>query len=291
MKYRVSHITRYRYEETVSLCHNIAHLKPMNLRDQHCFASQLNIHPAPSVSWDYRDFFGNRVTYFGIQRAHRTLEVTALSEVEVHPPPASLFSSRSAPWEEARDRVVASRHAAEVEARLFTLPSSMVPGIAGLQAYAEPSFAPGRPIMEAVEDLMRRIYEEFSYDPHFSSVATPLRDVLDQRRGVCQDFAHLAVGCLRAYGVPARYVSGYIETLPPPGQPKLKGADASHAWFSVFVPDLGWMDFDPTNNQMPGEQHIITAVGRDFNDVTPLKGVLYGGSSEDPEVLVDVERL
>jgi transglutaminase-like putative cysteine protease len=160
-----------------------------------------------------------------------------------------------------------------------------------LQSYAERSFAEGRPIVEAVYDLMERIHRDFTYDPHFTTLATPLSEVLKHRRGVCQDFAHLAIGCLRTQGLAAKYISGYIETLPPPGQEKLIGADASHAWFSVFVPDTGWLDFDPTNNQMPMDQHITLAWGRDYSDVTPLKGVIFGGGKHDLKVQVHVENL
>ena len=154
--------------------------------------------------------------------------------------------------------------------------------------YAAPSFPLGRPLLEAMADLNRRIHQEFTYDPHFTTVATPLNQVLTEQRGVCQDFAHLAMACLRAWGLAARYVSGYLETLPPPGQPRLIGADASHAWLAVYVPGVGWAEFDPTNDCMPGEQHITLAWGRDYGDVAPLKGVMTGGGSHSLEVSVDV---
>ena len=160
-----------------------------------------------------------------------------------------------------------------------------------IRAFAEQSFTPARPLLAAMVDLTRRIFTEFTYDPHFTTIVTPLSDVLAHRRGVCQDFAHLEIACVRAMGLPARYVSGYLETLPPPGKEKLRGADASHAWLSAYIPEQGWVDFDPTNNQIPSEQYITTAWGRDYGDVTPLKGVIFGGGEHTLAVSVDVERL
>ena len=195
-------------------------------------------------------------------------------------------------WDEVRTRLATPRAAELREIRHYVLDSPMATASRELASYAEPSFPAGRPLLEAVHDLMERVHREFTYDPGFTTISTPLSAVLANRRGVCQDFAHLTIACLRSLGLAARYVSGYLETLPLPGQEKLQGADDSHAWFSVFLPDAGWMDFDPTNNQIPQYQHITTAWGRDFGDVTPLKGVIYGG---DPghrlQVAVDVERL
>jgi len=291
VRYRIIHTTQYEYSDPVSLCHNVAHLRPRNLPGQVCIRSGLRIDPAPAARDEYDDFFGNQTSYFAIQRSHRRLQVTAESEVEVLPQGSPLFFVPSPPWEQLRAESAMSAPADDGQALLFTLESPLIPREPSLAGYAAPSFGSGRPVIEAVEDLMRRIYQDFAYDPHFSTVATPLQDVLRHRRGVCQDFAHLAIGCIRAVGLAARYVSGYLETQPPPGQPRLQGADATHAWFSVFVPEQGWWDFDPTNNQVPREQHVTTAVGRDFSDVTPLKGVLYGGGDHALEVAVDVERL
>ena len=233
--------------------------------------------------------FGNRVTYFSIQQSHGALEVTAQSEVEVIPQSLPAAAA-TPPWESVLDRLQGGR-GETVKARIFTLASPMVPHNGQATDYARASFAPGRPVLEAVTDLMGRIFRDFEYDPHFSTVATPLSEVLEHRRGVCQDFAHLGLACLRGLGLAARYVSGYLETLPPPGQVKLQGSDASHAWFAVFIPDLGWVDFDPTNDQIPGEQHITTAIGRDYQDVTPLRGVFYGGGAHDLRIAVDVNRV
>ncbi|MFY9974219.1 MAG: transglutaminase family protein [Chromatiaceae bacterium] len=292
MRFRINHLTRYTYAEPVSLCHSILHLKPRHQGPlgQHCHGSQLRIDPWPAVNREHEDFFGNRVNYFSIQQSHSYLEVTAISEVEVTvpelPDPATTL-----PWEVALERLHGSREPAMVGARIFALPSALVPLEPSATAYAAQSFTPGRPILEATRELMGRIFEEFDYDPHFTTVATPVAEVMEHRRGVCQDFAHVAIAGLRGLGLAARYVSGYLETLPPPGQPKLRGSDASHAWFSLLVPDLGWVDFDPTNDQLLGEQHITTALGRDFQDVTPMRGIFYGGGAHDLTVAVDVDRI
>lgn len=287
MKFRVHHVTRYLYAEPVSLCHSIAHLKPRDRSGQRTLSSQLRVDPWPAVSREHLDFFGNRQSYFSIQQSHTTLEVTAVSELLVDPPPPPALE-RSAPWERVVGDLREGRDGEALAARIYTLPSPFVPSEIAALGYARASFPPRRPVLEAVADLMGRIYREFDYDPHFTTVATPLTDVIAHRKGVCQDFAHLAISCLRGLGLAARYVSGYLETLPPPGQPKLQGADASHAWFSVFVPGTGWVDFDPTNDQIPQERYITTAVGRDYQDVTPLRGVFYGGGEHRLEVAVDV---
>jgi transglutaminase-like putative cysteine protease len=290
VKYRISHVTRYRYSEPVSLCHNQAHLKPRSHKGQAVSRDQIKIEPWPAVSREHRDFFGNRVNYFSIQQAHEVLEVTALSEVEVTP--AALPPGHATPaWEAVRDQLRQNREQTGLHARLFALESPSAGFDADVREYATASFPPGRPLLEGARDLMGRIHGEFAYDPHFTTVATPLAEVMRHRRGVCQDFAHLAIACLRSLGLAARYVSGYLETLPPPGQSKLQGADASHAWFAIYLPRFGWVDFDPTNNQIPGEQHVTTALGRDYNDVTPLKGIFYGGGEHQLEVAVDMERV
>jgi transglutaminase-like putative cysteine protease len=177
------------------------------------------------------------------------------------------------------------------EVREFQLESPMVPLDDDLAAYAAASFTPGRPLLEAVCDLMRRIHRDFVYEPNFTTVATPVLEVLRNRRGVCQDFAQVAIGCLRSFGVPARYVSGYIESTPPPGETAMRGADASHAWLAVYDPDAGWVDVDPTNDQLVGSQHVTIAWGRDYADVTPLKGVVFGGGAHSLEVAVELGRV
>jgi transglutaminase-like putative cysteine protease len=291
MRFRVSHVTRYNYTDPVSLYHGLLHLKPRARVDgQRCLSSHVRIDPWPAVNREHEDFFGNRVGYFSIQQAHLYLEVTAISEVEVEPTPAPDAAS-TLPWEIATERLRERRSAEMAAARIFSLPSPLIPLSAEATAYAAKSFPPGRPILEGASELMTRIFHDYEYDPHFSTVATPISEAMEHRKGVCQDFAHVAIAGLRGLGLAARYVSGYLETLPPPDKPKLRGSDASHAWFSVLAPDFGWVDLDPTNDQVPGEQHITTAVGRDFQDVTPMRGIFYGGGAHDLMVAVDVDRL
>ncbi len=291
MKYRIEHRTEYVYSEAVLSGHNEARLLPRQFDRQFCAAASLSIEPRPV---DYRervDFFGNRVVHFAVQQPHNQLVVTARSEVEVFPASPQLDYNQNRAWEDVRTAIAGAMDAAGLEARQYVLNSPMVSASRGLENYAMTSFARGRPLLEAVHDLMQRIHKDFVYDPVFTSIATPLATVLKHRRGVCQDFAQLAIGCLRSVGLAARYVSGYIETLPPPGMPRLVGADASHAWFSVYVPGVGWLDFDPTNNQMPVDRHVTIAWGRDYADVTPLKGVIFGTGSHELSVAVDMQPL
>ena len=288
MNYRVTHTTAFTYESPVRLCHNEARLLPRELPGQQVQFSQLKIDPTPIDLGEARDFFGNRVSRFSLQQPHEALTVTATSRVQITPR-ANLFEAGNGqPWEEVRDKLHQGLAPELLDARQYRLDSPMIEVDAALRDYATPSFPAGRPFSEAVADLMQRIHADFTYDPHFSTIATPLHEVLEHRSGVCQDFAHLAIGCLRAQGLAARYVSGYIETLPPPGQVKLVGADASHAWFSVFAPDAGWLDFDPTNNQLPRDQHITVAWGRDYGDVSPVSGFIFGGGRHEVAVAVDV---
>lgn len=287
MKYRVTHITEFLYEAPVGLCYNEARLLPRELPQQRVLSAALEIAPLPNDHYERLDYFGNRTDYFSIQHPHEQMLVTATSEVEVLET-TQQDNAEALPWEEARERVRRDRTVANIEASQFTLDSPFVAADDLLADYARPSFSPGRPLMAAVQELMQRIFTEFKYDPEFSTIATPLKEVLTHRSGVCQDFAHLGIGCLRSLGLAARYVSGYIETQPPPGTERLVGADASHAWFSVYQPGSGWFDFDPTNNQVPRDQHITLAWGRDFADVTPLKGVAFGGGEHALKVSVDV---
>jgi len=292
MKYRVTHTTTFIYESRVGLCYNLARLRPRVLPHQKVSSAILQIDPVPHDHCSDIDYFGNRTDYFSIQQPHDQLAVTAVSDILVSLPESGLFDRTDpSPWETVRQHLRRDCSPAGIKAFEFALDSPMVAADRLLADYARPSFPDGRPLTEAVQDLMQRIYTEFSYDPGFSSLATPLGEVLEHRSGVCQDFAHLAIGCLRAQGLAARYVSGYIETDPPPGKEKLVGADASHAWFAVFHPGYGWLDFDPTNNQRPGERHITVAWGRDYADVTPLKGVAYGSGEHELKVAVDVQRI
>ncbi|TXS89226.1 transglutaminase family protein [Parahaliea maris] len=292
MKYRVTHTTRYLYRDTVNQCHSVAHLLPRDTPYQQCSRAEVLLNPLPVLAADRRDYFGNRSYHFSVQEPHEVLEITAVSEVDVSEGRSSLALDFGPTCAE----VLAQLEDASVESNLlvreFQLDSPLVACGPELAEYAADSFASDRPFLSGVRDLTHRIFTDFAYDPHYTDVATPLTEVIQHRRGVCQDFAHFAIGCLRTLGFPARYVSGYLETLPPPGETKLQGADASHAWFSVYSPAEGWCDFDPTNNLLAADQHITTAWGRDYADVTPLKGTIQGGGdSHGLEVEVDVTRL
>ncbi len=291
MIYLIRHETRYLYSEPVARCHNEARLAPFDTLSQRCLEARLSVVPTVSQMVERTDFFGNRVWHFSIEDPHDSLVVTSSSRVEVSPETRELDFAADLDWETVAQNLSQDVTPQAIDARQFLLDSPLVQTSDALAEYARPSFPPGRPVLDAVRELMARIHAEFVYDPEFTDVATPLGVVMEHRRGVCQDFAHLAIGCLRSLGLAARYTSGYIETEPAPGTPRLEGADASHAWFAVYVPTRGWVDFDPTNNRMPWDQHIAVASGRDYSDVSPLKGILYGGGEHELEVSVDVSRV
>ncbi len=286
MIYRVTHRTRYRYAERVALCHNVAHLAPREAPRQRCLRTRLHIDPAPDVCQVRVDYFGNPTTFFTIQQPHDQLTVAAEHVVEVGPyePPVG----ETPAWEEAAARVREDLSPAGLEAREFLFDSPYVAVHPDLREYALGSFLPGRPWLEGVRDLTARIHRDFRYDGRATTVTTPLAEAFEARRGVCQDFAHVQIGCLRSLGLPARYVSGYLQTLPPPGRPRLVGADASHAWVSAYCPGLGWVDVDPTNDVVPSDRHVLLAWGRDYDDVCPVKGVILGGGDHTIAVAVDV---
>lgn len=290
MRHRVTHTTEYRYSEAITLCHNEAHLFPRSLTAQLCVDAGIKISPKPKVYHERKDSFGNRVAYFSIEQSHTLLQVIARSEVELAPlPPPQLEDTPR--WEDVQTRLHNEISRGALEARQFLLASPLINPCETFAQYAAFSFIPGRPFLSAVHDLMRRIFTEFTYDAEFTTVATPVHDVFAHKRGVCQDFAHFAIACLRSRGFAARYVSGYLETPPPEGQTQLVGTAASHAWVSVYCPELGWVDFDPTNNLLSSDQHIVVAWGRDYSDVTPLKGILLGGVEHELKVSVEVMRI
>jgi transglutaminase-like putative cysteine protease len=290
MRYRIRHRTTYRYDTPANLCHNEARLRPLDLPGQRCLKWRLVIEPEPEFHRARRDSFGNHIDYFSIQRPHPQLVISAESEVEVLSA-GQLPLEAGGPWESMREALLAAKDGASLDARAFALSSPLIPLLPELAEFARQDFTPGRCVIDAVAALNARIFREFKFDPDFTTVATPVTDVMQNRRGVCQDFAQFMIAALRSLGLPARYVSGYLETLPPPGKPKLVGADASHAWIAVFVPGQGWLDFDPTNNLRPGERHITVATGRDYGDVAPLRGVTVGGASHTLKVSVDVSPL
>ncbi|MGB3623348.1 transglutaminase family protein [Ketobacter sp. MCCC 1A13808] len=291
MKYRIKHTTHYQYNNQVSMCFNEARMSPLNGAHQTCARNRFVIHPAPDSLNKRFDYFGNQVTSFDILQPHREMSVTVYSEVQVLDHSQQALFVGNEPWESVRDTLARTTNPDYLMAREYMMPSMLIPVFDEVREYALASFTPQRPVMDAVRDLMERIFTDFKYDPGFSTISTPLKTVLAHRRGVCQDFAHLGIACVRSMGLAAGYVSGYLETLPPPGEKKMEGADASHAWFSVYMLEHGWVQFDPTNNILPSVQHITLAFGRDFADVTPLKGVIYGGDDHELSVFVDVHRI
>jgi transglutaminase-like putative cysteine protease len=290
MKYTIRHKTAYAYLEPVSLCHNIARLVPRNTVDQTCTNTHIHISPKPDRINEYEDFFGNKVIYFSIEKEHRELTVQVTSEVDRKTPhEKNCGDDPGMSWENAvlltnsyQDEML------EIKQYIFETPMTVHDEL--IRNYALRSFTTGRPLCEAVLDLTRRIFHEFEYKPGHTTIATPLGILMKERKGVCQDFAHLSLSCLRSVGIPARYVSGYIETISPEGVEKLIGVDASHAWFSVFIPEKGWTDFDPTNNCRVSDQHITIGWGRDYSDIAPLEGIILSSGSHELAVSVDVRR-
>ncbi|SDT56062.1 Transglutaminase-like enzyme, putative cysteine protease [Pseudomonas sp. Z003-0.4C(8344-21)] len=279
-RYQIFHDTCYHYDSPVSLAQQLAHLWPRECAWQRCTEQQLLISPQPTSRRDERDVFGNPLTRLAFERPHDQLQVGARLTVEVLVRPALDFNQSPA-WERTRDELTYSSQplpADVLEACRYRFQSPYVHLKRSFVEFSQSCFPPGRPLLLGVQDLMEKIFSEFTFDAEATQVATPLVEVLERRRGVCQDFAHLMLACVRSRGLAARYVSGYLLTQPPPGQPRLIGADASHAWVSVFCPVLGWVDFDPTNNVQPALEHITLAWGRDFSDVSPLRGVILGGA-------------
>ncbi|AJO76274.1 MULTISPECIES: transglutaminase family protein [Pseudomonas] len=288
--YQVFHDTHYHYDSPVSLAQQLAHLWPRACSWQRCSRQELLISPEPSTRRDERDVFGNPLTRLAFERPHDELLVNAQLTVEVLARPPLDFA-RSLPWDATRSALSYSGQALSaplLEACRYRFESPYVHLKRRFVEFSASCFPAGRPVLLGARALMEKIFSEFTFDAAATQVATPLLEVLERRRGVCQDFAHLMLACLRSRGLAARYVSGYLLTQPPPGQPRLIGADASHAWVSVFCPQLGWVDFDPTNNVQPALEHITLAWGRDFSDVSPLRGVILGGGSHDPDVRVTV---
>jgi transglutaminase-like putative cysteine protease len=288
--YQILHDTCYHYDSPVSLAQQLAHLWPRECAWQRCTEQKLLISPVPTARRDELDVFGNPLTRLAFERPHDELQVNARLTVEVLARPVLDFKQSPA-WEQTRDALTYSSlplSAEILEACRYRFQSPYVHLKRSFVEFSQSCFPAGQPLMLGVQALMQKIFSEFTFDAEATQVATPLVEVLERRRGVCQDFAHLMLACVRSRGLAARYVSGYLLTQPPPGQPRLIGADASHAWVSVFCPVLGWVDFDPTNNIQPALEHISLAWGRDFSDVSPLRGVILGGGNHDPEVRVTV---
>lgn len=290
MTYRIVHKTTYQYKQPVSFGSHVAYLVPRSKPNQACEWHELKITPAPAETIERTDFFGNRFTFFTIQEPHGELVIEAASKV-LSAGPSAPWPDVSPPWETVVQSLAQDRGAISLDAYQFVFESPRIPLDAAFADYARPSFPPARPLADALLDLTARIFREFRFDSKVTDVKTSPAQVLRLRRGVCQDFAHLQVACLRSVGLAARYISGYIRTYPPPGKPRLVGADASHAWVSVYCPGTGWLDLDPTNNLIPSESHVTLAWGRDYSDVSPVRGVIVGGRDHKLEVGVDMEPL
>lgn len=297
MKLRILHETVYEYAPPVDTAQHIVHLKPRDTRNQTLLSHGLDVWPQPAARSERIDAWGNTRCFFALQTAHEELRVIATSTVLTRTPDP-LPADGGATWETVRERFRYRAGSSWDRAAEFVFASEYVPQHDDFAAYARPVFTPGLPVLHAAEALMRRIHFDFKYESDSTDVGTPAVEALAQRRGVCQDFAHIMIGCLRAMGVPARYVSGYLLTSPPPGQPKLVGSDASHAWVSVYAPPAEdanlygeWHDFDPTNDRLPGEDYVTIAFGRDFGDVSPMRGLLHGGGEHTLDVGVTVQPL
>jgi transglutaminase-like putative cysteine protease len=295
MRFDVSHRTTYSYRLPVAQSCHVLHLGPRGARWQTPLKHGLLINPAPATQNEITDYFGNSAILLRIEEEHHELVVHARSTVDVIPPPAWDLAAAS-PWEavarlgsQATGAAPPQSNQFDIDVLQFTCRSRHTPVNREIAQFARRYFVPGRPILAGAMDLTVAMYREFRFDPEATDVSTPIMRVLELKRGVCQDFAHLAIAALRSLGLPARYVSGYLLTRPAAGQLKLKGADASHAWLSVWAPETGWVDFDPTNGIIPSGEHITVAWGRDYEDVCPIGGVLLGGGDQRMTVSVDVE--
>lgn len=292
MRYKIQHITTYKYVDPVNLCYNLGCMIPREFKNQSVESYEVEITP---VSLDYvvrQDYFGNKIFFFSLQQSHEQLNINISSVIKLRPERIDLEQD-TMKLPELVEWVNKPRTAYEevhLEAKEFTLDSPLLKPFSALYEYAMLSFKQESTALKGVNDLMRRIFTEFEFKSGFTTVTTPLISVFENKKGVCQDFSQMMIACLRSVGVPARYVSGYIETLPPEGEEKLFGTDASHAWVQAFFPNIGWVDFDPTNNQIPFNQHVTVACGRDYSDVTPLKGVVYSSGPQRLEVSVDMRK-
>ena len=288
MIYDLLHRTSYRYTAPVSVAHHALHLRPRSFENQQVLSVTLHTDPAPDYFTETVDHFGNAVAHVSIDRVHERLDITVEARVDVglpEPPPAAATPA----WEAIRDGLAGDGFPVWVEQSEFVHPSRLAAPSDEVRAYARPSFPPGSPVLAAARDLTRRIFHDFTYDSTATDLSTPLGTVLKQRRGVCQDFAHVQVAAMRAMGLAARYVSGYLRTRPPPGRERLRGADASHAWVAVWCGDLaGWVHLDPTNDLVARNEHVVSAWGRDYSDVSPVRGVILGGGSHNLSVAVDL---
>lgn len=287
IEYRISHVTTYQYSDPVRVCHNLVLLSPRVSPTLECLAHRITIKPTPQLQADRVDFFGNPMRSFSIEESHRHLTVAAHSHVRVHYE-RRVELKQSEPWENVVAQIELRTDLHWLEASRFCFDSARIRRSDSYREYAMKSFAPRRPILEATMDLTSRIFRDFKYDPRATTVETAPETAFELKRGVCQDFAQIQIACLRSIGVAARYVSGYLRTTAPPGQQRLVGSDQSHAWVAVYAGALGWIEFDPTNNCVVHEDHIPIAIGRDYQDVVPIRGVFLGGGTHAMTIAVDV---
>ena len=290
MIYKIVHRTTYKYKYPVSMGSHVACLKPRTLARHRVAQSELQIVPSPAVMTERFDYFGNHQHFFTIEEPHQELIVESRSRVVME---ETAFDPHlaSPPWEEVVRNLPEDLSPEALEAYQFRFESPRIRLRPEFARYAQQSFLPGRPMVEALLDLTSRIHREFRFDSKVTTVRTPIEEVFRKKRGVCQDFAHIQIACLRSINLPARYVSGYLRTYPPPGKARMVGADASHAWVSAFCPGIGWVDVDPTNDVVPSTGHVTIAWGRDFGDVSPLHGLILGGGAHTLRVGVDLEAV
>lgn len=291
MKYKITHTTTYHYESPVRVCQNLVLLTPREDRFVHCSSHHVRIRPTPQVANRRKDFFGNHMLAFSIEESHRQLIVTASSRVTILPRP-SIAAETTNSWEQVAQDDAGPADPNWLEASLYRFDSRRIVRSAEFAAYADQSLTPQRPIVDAISEMTERIHREFTYDTDATAVNTSTEEAFRLKRGVCQDFAHIQIACLRSLNIPARYVSGYLRTHPAAGKPRLVGSDQSHAWVSVYCgADIGWLDVDPTNNCLCNVDHIPVAWGRDYHDVVPIRGVFLGGGQHTLTVSVDVKPI
>lgn len=294
MIYKIYHKTAFSYQDMVSFSHNLARLQPINTQTQRLLEFDLQIEPTPFESSDFLDSYANHNRHILIREPHKELSLMAVSRVEIsalkREECIATLKAKSITFGAARERLW-EFHAEDIAAKQFLFESEYIRAASEeIKSYALESFHPKRDLYEAAFELMQRVFSEFTFVSGFSDITTPVEDIFRAKKGVCQDFAQFCIAALRSIGLCAKYVSGYIETLPPKGEEKLFGVDASHAWFALYIPGAGWAEFDPTNNIVPHHQHITLGSGRDYYDISPLKGVLRSSGASRLSVMVDVRR-
>jgi len=294
MIYNIYHKTEFSYQSDITFSHNLARLKPITNSSQKLLDFSMEISPEVYESYEFTDMFGNTNTHLLIREPHQTLSVIGKSKVEILPQKVQEHlehvKKNSMKYSLALQRL-SNFHPDDLYTKQYLFESDLIPyGSENIKKYILESFAPNRDLFEACNEFMGRIFRDFKFLSGFSDITTPVEQIFEAKKGVCQDFAQFAISALRTIGLPAKYMSGYIETIPLDGKVKLFGVDASHAWFAIYIPSAGWVQFDPTNNIIPKEQHIILGSGRDYNDISPLKGVVFGSGHSNLSVMVDVRR-